>query len=94
MVWFEWLCNSFNLKEDAFIYLQTDPEKSYERILKRNRKEETEITYDYIKEIHQKHEQWFSKNKNILILDGNIENSPERLTLFTNKIVNFINTLL
>ena len=94
--WFSWLCDQFNLHEDAFIYLQTDPKKSYQRIQKRNRSEEKQIPYDYIKQIHDKHEEWFlnnKKQKNILILDGNIENSPERLQIFKKQILEFIATL-
>ena len=34
-----------------------------------------------MKEIHDKHEAWLNHKKdNILILDGDIENTPERLT--------------
>ena len=89
--WFEWLSNMLELNGDAYIYLRTSPEKSYERIKKRDREEETDISFEYIKEIHLKHEQWLNKQqRNILILDGDIENSQERLENFAEKILNFI----
>ena len=95
--WFDWLCDKCNLHEDAFIYLRTSPEKSYERILKRNRVEEKQIPKEYVYQIHQKHEDWFLKQKqkkNILVLDGDIENSVERLNEFKKKILEFIVSLL
>ena len=90
--WFEWLTQRLDLEGDAYIYLRTDPEISYSRIQKRARGEEKEITLEYIKEIHQKHEEWLYKysNLNVLVLDGNIENSQKRLEDFKNKIIEFI----
>lgn len=93
--WFEWLSGMLELNGDAYIYLRTSPKKSYERILKRNRQEEKQISLEYITEIHNKHEIWLNKNKkNILILDGDIENSEQRLIDFSSKILNFMKTLL
>ena len=89
--WFEWLSGMLKLNGDAYIYLRTSPEKSYERIKKRNREEEKDITLEYITEIHKKHEEWLNKKSdNILILDGDIENSQERLENFSKEIINFI----
>ena len=63
--------------------------------LKRNREEEKQISLDYITEIHEKHEIWLNKDSpNILILDGDIENSEERLQKFSKKILQFIMQLL
>ena len=93
--WFEWLSNMLELNGDAYIYLRTDPTISYKRIQKRNRVEEKNISLEYITEIHNKHEEWLNKNKeNILILDGNIENSEERLENFADQILKFIKKLL
>ena len=89
--WFNWLSKKLSISGDAYIYLRTSPEKSYSRIQKRGRGEEKEIPLEYIKEIHIKHEEWLANpRKNVLILDGNLENSPERLERFSNKILNFI----
>ncbi len=89
--WFNWLSNMLELNGDAYIYLRTSPEKSYERIKKRDREEENDISFEYIKEIHDKHEEWLHKQQhNILILDGDIENSQERLENFAEQILQFI----
>ena len=93
--WFEWLSDMLELSGDAYIYLRTSPQKSYERIIKRNREEEAQISLEYISEIHEKHELWLNKKQdNILILDGDIENSQERLENFSTKILEFMETLL
>lgn len=56
--WFSWLVGSYVTKPDGFIYLKTSPEKSYERLAKRNRSEESAIPLDYLKSLHGKHEDW------------------------------------
>ena len=68
---------------DYFIYIQTDPEVCLERIKNRNRKEEENISLEYLKELHKYHENVYNpknfivgrgspiKNKNIIIIDGN-----------------------
>ena len=89
--WFEWLSKKISVNGDAYIYLRTSPEKSYQRIQKRGRDEEKEISLDYIKEIHQKHEEWLKNaGPNVLILDGDLENSEQRLQDFAQRILTFI----
>jgi deoxynucleoside kinase len=43
---------------DLFVYLRTDPEVVYERILKRDRTEERTVPFEYIKSLHEIHEDW------------------------------------
>jgi deoxyadenosine/deoxycytidine kinase len=66
----------------GFIYLRVDPEISFERIQKRNRESEKNITLEYLKQIHEKHESFLlhEKKKNpyiaitpVLVLDCNQE---------------------
>ena len=57
--WFNWLSEAFNVKPDKYIYLYADPETSYSRIEKRQRAEEKDlVSYEYIKQVHDKHEEW------------------------------------
>ena len=57
--WFDWLSNTKEDKEpQKFIYLKTSPEICYDRILKRNREEESGITIEYLEQIHNLHEEW------------------------------------
>ncbi|XP_054156259.1 deoxynucleoside kinase-like [Oppia nitens] len=57
--WFEYMVkNCERVGIDLIIYLRTDPEVAYERIRKRNRDEETGLTIDYLRDLHDLHEQW------------------------------------
>ena len=71
--WFDWMHNKYShlFSNSMFLYIQCDPEISFERIQKRNRCEEKDISLDYIKQIHLKHEQWLlNENINVVVIDG------------------------
>lgn len=70
---FNELYDNFNIKPHIFIYLKTDPNIAYERIIKRSRDCEKNISIEYIKKVHDKYEELFSSNliKNIYIVDAN-----------------------
>jgi deoxyadenosine/deoxycytidine kinase len=55
----EWFPNQ--LKIDKVIYLQTNPDKCLERISQRNRSEESNISYEYLVDLHKAHETWISQ---------------------------------
>lgn len=76
---FSLLENTIDVKADVYIYLFLEPEKCLERIQKRKRKEESNITLEYLKQLHQKHEIWMEKNvKNgIKVIKINVEEDFE-----------------
>ncbi len=63
--WFEWLVTGYTIKPTGFIYLQTDPEVCYKRLIKRARSEEKTVRLDYLKKLHSKHEDWLVNKVNI-----------------------------
>lgn len=78
--WFDWLTELTLTPPSGFIYLKCDPEVCYERIVKRNRAAENNISLNYLKELNNKHEEWlinktnnsdFIKDTPVLILDCN-----------------------
>ena len=52
-----------NFKPDLIVYLQTTPEIAYRRLSNRERPEEARITFEYIKKIHELHENWLIQGK-------------------------------
>jgi len=64
--WFTWLVDGYTVKPTGFIYLQTDPKICYERLRKRNRHEESAVPLDYLKRLHEKHEDWLIKRTDIV----------------------------
>tara|TARA_E500000178_G_scaffold356475_1_gene434663 strand:- start:518 stop:1168 length:651 start_codon:yes stop_codon:yes gene_type:complete len=52
-----------------YIYLKTNPEIAYQRVIKRNRKGET-ISLDYLKMCHNYHEKWLNNLKICYIINN------------------------
>jgi len=52
-------------KPAGCIYLRTSPDVCYDRLCKRNRKEEAGISYDYLQLLHDKHEAWLIRKENV-----------------------------
>ena len=63
--WFSWLVDTYTSPINGFIYLKTDPEVCLRRIEKRHRSEESSVSLDYLKMIHQKHEAWLIERQEI-----------------------------
>ena len=58
--WNEWLSSEFNVKPNAYIYLQCNPNVNSERICQRSRDGENNIPLEYLEKLHQKHEEWMN----------------------------------
>lgn len=64
LIWYNYLIEKFEYKPKGIIYLRTSPEICYERMKKRNREEEKSVTFDYLNDLHKKHDEWlFGENK-------------------------------
>ena len=61
------------LEPDVLIYLRSNPENCFNRIKKRGRESEKNIKLEYIKRIHELHEEKYNEavknNKNIICID-------------------------
>lgn len=83
--WFE----EFNIIQDIqYVYLKTDPQVSYERVLKRSRLGET-IPLAYLENCSQYHDKWLL-GKDVLLINANIENTGETV----NKWIKLIREIL
>jgi deoxyadenosine/deoxycytidine kinase len=77
--WFDWLTTEFQVKPKGFVYLRCEPEVSLERIKKRNRSGEENISLEYLKKLHAKHDEWLlnEKGNSVLVIDVNEDNTQE-----------------
>lgn len=80
-----WLCNTY-------IYLRSNPENCFQRIKKRARASEENITEEYIKDLHDIHEESYKKAKEnkmkIIMIDVDNKNISE----IADEIMQYINT--
>ena len=79
-------------KLDGIIYVNTKPDICFDRIKKRNRNGESNISLDYLNNCHQKHLDWISKESNVLDIDGNQE--FENNDLLIQNILNQTNSFI
>ena len=87
--WFE----EFNILQDIqYIYLKTNPEVSYERVMKRSRTGE-KIPLSYLINCSDYHDKWLS-NEKVIIIDANVENTYENVCEWINIIYGIIYGLI
>lgn len=74
--WFSWLVGDYMKTPAGFIYLNTTPETCFSRLKKRGRSEEVGVSLDYLKSLHNKHDDWLLKKidiekalENVSVLD-------------------------
>ncbi|XP_036358528.1 thymidine kinase 2, mitochondrial isoform X3 [Octopus sinensis] len=92
--WFNWATNHLDFHVDRIIYLRCHPETALERIKKRNRKEELNITLEYLQSLHEQQEEWlirgcYGKHAEVLVLDAeqDLESMLEVFENSRNKIL-------
>lgn len=102
--WFDFLTKKC-IAPKGFIYLRVSPEIAYQRIKKRNRLSEKKISLAYIKQIHEKHEEYLYAKKDIcpelkdipvLTLDCDVEfeDNPEQLKRHIEQLEEFFKKTL
>jgi deoxyadenosine/deoxycytidine kinase len=101
--WFSWLVDSYMSKPHGFIYLSADPKTCYNRLLKRNRREEAVVPMEYLEQLHEKHENWLVKKENVapylkdlpvltIPCNNDFEHNKAEQELHINRIATFFNT--
>jgi deoxyadenosine/deoxycytidine kinase len=78
-----------------YIYLKCNPEICANRITKRGREEEKDITIDYLQELDKFHDDWllYSGLENVIVFncDEEFENNPDKQNEMIKNILNKIN---
>ena len=94
--WHDWLVDKFNVRPDAYIYLRTTPEKSFERMKKRSRGEEAEVPLNYLMLLHNKHEEWMEieRNNNMKVLTIDVTDDFDNEKVMRHIITRINNELL
>lgn len=67
----------------GYIYIYTEPEQAKERIIKRHRSGEENITLEYLKQCHEKHQSWLNTIPNKCVIDN-----KKQLHIYDNYIDN------
>lgn len=78
-----------NMRVDSILYLQCPPEVSFERIKKRNRKGEENVPFEYIKLLHNKHEDWLINKESqipIHVINNTIDSDFESIYSFLTNL--------
>jgi len=86
---------AMELPEINYIYVKTDPDVAYQRVMKRSRQGET-IPLAYLEKCHEYHENWLKNiDHSIRIFDANcdITEMPDVLDTWLERIDYFINKL-
>ena len=68
--WFDWMLKTLNLVEGEdylHLYLKCPFEECYRRLKERNRQEEQNVSQEYLKEIHDRHEEWLGNRKCVIV---------------------------
>ncbi|ARE67703.1 SWPV1-175 [Shearwaterpox virus] len=74
----DWINNHMNISLDGIIYLRTSPVICEERLKRRNRTEENNISINYLNVLHKNHEKWLLDNETnslppVIVINGDAD---------------------
>lgn len=56
--WYDWIESNIDIQLDLIVYLRSSPEVVYNRMVQRNRPEESTVSLDYLTDLHKQYEKW------------------------------------
>lgn len=83
---YEYLLKDMDVK---FVYLQASPEVCYKRLKKRNRKEENNVTIEYIKELDKVYNEYISEINNypLIIINASFQDPENIKEIFLKQLL-------
>lgn len=93
--WYRWLRENADISLDLIVYLRSSPETVYKRTMERGRIEETGISLEYLRQLHENHERWLMLNNDrfntipVLVLDADktLEEIHEQYRMYEDQIL-------
>lgn len=83
--WYSLLISNLAIRVDLIIYLRIDPETAMQRIKKRNRFEERDITIEYIKILDGFYNLWLLENPGVQVITLDASQSTDKILTELNK---------
>ncbi|KAG5861415.1 hypothetical protein JTB14_012475 [Gonioctena quinquepunctata] len=95
--WYRWIRANEDISLDLIVYLRSTPEVVYERVKERGRPEESGISLQYLKGLHESHERWLMTDDErfntipVLVLDADktLEDIMEQYRKNEEKILGY-----
>lgn len=69
--WFDLITENMKSFPFVHLYLRCETEVAHERQKNRGRDEESNLTIEYMRSIHDRHEEWLCKDEKVIVVDVN-----------------------
>ena len=97
--WNDWLSQQFNVMPDVYIYLRCEPTINDIRVKERARSSEENIPIEYLKALHEKHDEWMNLEKEkgvpVYVIDATQNfKDPKVMDKIFEELFEFLKTFL
>ena len=90
--WFDYFIK--DIPEVHHIYIKTNPNIAYERVKKRNRESENNITLEYLEKCNESHDDWLLPLQKKIIINGDFDNNNTDYQVNLQVIKNYIESMI
>ena len=90
--WFDYFIK--DIPEVHHIYIKTNPNIAYERVKKRNRESENNITLEYLEKCNKSHDDWLLPLQKKIIINGDFDNNNTDYQVNLQVIKNYIESMI